>query len=327
MADPWSAFGSAAIGGGFDLLGSIIGSNASANARNEANRISQNQFHEQMQWQKELAMSGIQMKVNDAKAAGIHPLYALGAPPANFSPIAVGGGASDDSGSIWSRGLSSMGQNISRAMLQSRSKDEREEAFLETARQQQLERGRLENDYLASRNAMLTQQLSAPFPVRTSPGAVTPSVESVPTLGSANGQASGLGVYEPKPTETDTSLPSNRSQSAGPPVSERQFAWTGTGYAPLRPKVQGGSGDLEDPTHIAWVIRNQLLPWLNMGDSYAPAKEWLPQGATGWRFHKGTGEWRPVYQFDWKGHGAPRSDRFLTWQGARANRRNYGGPR
>lgn len=39
------------------------------------------------QMQMDLAKNNIQYKVADAKKAGVHPLYALGAPSANFNPV------------------------------------------------------------------------------------------------------------------------------------------------------------------------------------------------------------------------------------------------
>lgn len=59
-----------------------------------------------IRYQKQFAKKGIQWRVNDAKAAGLHPLYALGAQVPAFSPVM------DATGS----GLQSMGQDISRAV-------------------------------------------------------------------------------------------------------------------------------------------------------------------------------------------------------------------
>lgn len=54
--------------------------------------------------QKEFAQMGIRWKVADAKAAGIHPLYALGANTVSFSPSYIEGGTDN--------ALSRMGQNL-----------------------------------------------------------------------------------------------------------------------------------------------------------------------------------------------------------------------
>lgn len=70
------------------------------------------------QLQREFAQQGIRWRVADAKAAGIHPLYALGASPVQFSPTAVG-----DTG--MPNAVNQMGQDLSRAMLQGKTQPER----------------------------------------------------------------------------------------------------------------------------------------------------------------------------------------------------------
>lgn len=84
------------IAGGADLLGGTIGGIGSSSAGEANARI-----------QRKMAQHGISWKVADAKAAGIHPLYALGATPFSYSPSHVGGG---------DYGISQAGQNISRAI-------------------------------------------------------------------------------------------------------------------------------------------------------------------------------------------------------------------
>lgn len=77
-------------------------------------------LHEQMDMQREFAQMGIRWKVADAKAAGIHPLYALGASGASAAPISVG-----DS---YGPALAQAGQDISGAMLRGQTQRERSEA-------------------------------------------------------------------------------------------------------------------------------------------------------------------------------------------------------
>lgn len=103
--------------------------------------------------QKEFAQHGIRWRVEDAKAAGIHPLYALGAQTQSFSPIHVG---TDFAG---------MGQDISRAIDATRTSGERADARLAALT---LERAELENDLLRSQilgsKAALLQQVGPAFP-------------------------------------------------------------------------------------------------------------------------------------------------------------------
>lgn len=68
--------------------------------------------------QKEFAQHGLRWKVADAKAAGIHPIFAVGANTPTYSPQAAVG--SDF-------GVSAAGQNISRAIEAGQTRREREE--------------------------------------------------------------------------------------------------------------------------------------------------------------------------------------------------------
>lgn len=91
------------ISGALGAVGSIAG--GLIGAHNSNNIAAQN-----IAMQKEFAQNGIRWKVEDAKRAGIHPLFALGANTSSFTPV---GGYSGDYGV--SDALSSMGQSIDRA--------------------------------------------------------------------------------------------------------------------------------------------------------------------------------------------------------------------
>lgn len=87
--------------------------------------------------QREFAQMGIRWKVEDAKAAGLHPLYALGGGSA-FSPSSFAVGGSGSASSSFSPapvsdggGLAQMGQNISRALAAAQTPEERMAAKLE----------------------------------------------------------------------------------------------------------------------------------------------------------------------------------------------------
>lgn len=68
--------------------------------------------------QREFAQSGIRWRVADAKAAGLHPLFALGGATTLYSPPPITTGLGD--------ALSSMGQNLSRSVQAQESELERE---------------------------------------------------------------------------------------------------------------------------------------------------------------------------------------------------------
>lgn len=120
------------------MLGELIGGLASAGVnwfQGERNRESQERLAAQnIALQREFAQSGIQWKVADAKAAGLHPLAALGTQTTGFSPVSVG-----------STDFGSMGQDIGRAVKAALSQEDRD---AEELKQLTLERARLQNDAL-----------------------------------------------------------------------------------------------------------------------------------------------------------------------------------
>lgn len=136
---------------GLPLIGDLIGA-ASQQRANRENRLMQEKF----------ASQGIRMRVEDAKAAGLHPLFALGASVPGYSPSAqpLFNGAE-------------LGQNIGRAASQF-SQDERE---LRAAQLRAINAGAMKDEALAAaaasemaRNAQ-EQYVSRPpvaqaFPVR-----------------------------------------------------------------------------------------------------------------------------------------------------------------
>lgn len=126
-----------------NLLGGLFGSKSAADANAENIKL-----------QKQFAQQGIRWKVADAKAAGIHPLYALGAQTTSFQPSSVGdplGGA-----------LADMGQNIGRAIDSTATAGERATGKAITALN--LERAGLENELLRTQIARERGQIGPPFP-------------------------------------------------------------------------------------------------------------------------------------------------------------------
>lgn len=143
----------AIIGAGASLLGGLLNKSSSdqANALNRENALRQEAL------QREFAQSGIQWKVADAKKAGVHPLYALGAQTTSYSPVSVGAVGDTSLGS----GVASAGQDLSRAIAATSSKSTRTEA---AAAALSLERAGLENELLRSQIAKTRAQIGPPMP-------------------------------------------------------------------------------------------------------------------------------------------------------------------
>lgn len=110
-----------ALGGAIGAVGSLIGGGVSASQSKANSRLN-------YEAQKEFAQNGIRWRVEDAKRAGIHPLYALGANTASFSPVQGYGG---DFGV--SDAFANFGQGIDRAVQAKMTRQERDR---EDARQE-----------------------------------------------------------------------------------------------------------------------------------------------------------------------------------------------
>ena len=161
-------------------------------------KLYKKEIQRQNQWsqknidlQKEFAQSGIRWKVEDAKAAGIHPLYALGANTTSYSPVSVGGVSAPGSTPYASSGGSSLGgaladagQNIGRAVSAMATPQEK------IANGLALKNMELQNDLLASQIYQNYARSRAPGTGPGMPGASGPrgSMEFGP-----------LGVISPPP--------------------------------------------------------------------------------------------------------------------------------
>lgn len=116
MAFPFDAAigaGASLVGSGLSFLGGqeAMGMNASQNA------IANQNAQQQLAFEMAAAHNGIQWRVDDAKAAGISPLVALGAPTFNPGAIGISGGNFDNPYSGAAHGLEAMGQDLSRAAM------------------------------------------------------------------------------------------------------------------------------------------------------------------------------------------------------------------
>jgi len=152
------------LGSGLGAVGNFVGGMMDRSAAKDVNIQNQYQAALNRKDQYEFAQSGIQWKAADAKAAGIHPVFALGGSTSSFSPISVGSTAPSGMASA----LGDMGQNLGRAVNSTMSASDRKEVAdtLKRKTAQELERGDLENmvlkQRLASQSAQVTQGSKAP---------------------------------------------------------------------------------------------------------------------------------------------------------------------
>jgi len=200
--------------------------------------------------QREFAKSGIRWKVEDARAAGIHPLFAVGAGGASFSPSSVVG-ASPSSGSYDpvrahdpgprdGGGWRALGQDLSRAAEAAMTRNDR---VTQRLQELQLTRGELENQILAADLAKKTNQLGPPMP-------------------GADPFGSGLGSWDILPPEISSSMPGKPAQTAGVAKPSVQWADVGDGVVAMPPKDLGVEDEFGAPLMFEWWARNRISPYL-----------------------------------------------------------------
>lgn len=210
------------------VLGGIFGRDA-----NEDNRSAQEAF----------AQHGIRWRVADAKAAGLHPLFALGGSGASFSPSAQPVMTASEGAAL--------GQNIGRAI----AGNELEDAQLALVRAQQkkteMETLQLASDIkLQEQRASPTAQVAQAFPVRM-PGAPVGN-----NLGEINPDGSWM-LPQPVPLAPLNHPPAYLSSSDAKPAL-RPWAVAGVpGGQVLLPDAQNFAEaleSLENPANQAFIL-------------------------------------------------------------------------
>lgn len=127
---------------------SVEASNASNRASSEA------QARANIEMQYEFAKNGIRWRAEDAAAAGLHPMAALGASGAQASPVySAFNDQPVSKGDSW-RALSSMGQNIQRAVMATQTQAERTQEALRSVNMQK------QNDLLDVQIGLAKQDLA-----------------------------------------------------------------------------------------------------------------------------------------------------------------------
>lgn len=283
-----SAIGGA-VGGLLGGVGSIVGagmSGANAAAINQAN----------YEHQKEFAQNGIRWKVADAKAAGLHPLAALGAQTSSYTPSAVVGDAPDFSF------LRDIGQDVGRAIDAKSTAAERaaNKDKIDQGTNLELEGKQLDNEYkrtlIASQKqddalrlanaavrASWSQQLPPPMPRLGPDGTLMP--------GQSNATSPG-DIIDAKPPEVTLNAPGRPNVEAAS-INELAFSRTGDGgYAPVMSTDAKNRLEEDVIGTLNWNSRNRLAAWFDL-DRAKPPKAWLPRGKTDWSYSIDRGAWYP----------------------------------
>lgn len=272
MAFPFAAIGGA-LGGLGQLAGGLSGlfGGGNNNAALNASRINADQDRA---FQLAAATQGIRWKVNDAKAAGIHPLYALGAPTFNPSPTSLmsDGGSSSNMGAS----LAAMGQGVERALMAAAPQEERDATIMT---QLGLERAQLQNELLRTQIASIA--------ARTQADQIGPPGASLKPAGMIDGQT---GSYERKAPEVLNTQPTDKASTAGP--SQPSVRWERNPDGSVVAMPTANMDDFSSPGYTNFMYQNRIAPVLK--GTGKPPDHMLPEGAVGWRFTF-PGVWAPVF--------------------------------
>ena len=278
----------AAVGGIAGLIGSGQ-SQANASRLNELN----------YQHQKEFAQNGIRWKVADAKAAGLHPLAALGASTAQYTPATAIGDSPD-----WSF-LADAGQSIGRAVDAKRTQQERveQQQKQDAAFALKAENQKAENDLIRAQTASIQQDMAL-RQAKASEQAVRTQqqVPAMPSLGRdgsvipGQGDATSPAGIEAKPAEIVVNDPQTRTAEAGSHPDKRWLRTSTGGYQPVRSEAAQQALEDDIVGSFRYDMRNGLANMANSQDN-APPRAFLPDGGRGnyfWFWDGVLGEWYPV---------------------------------
>lgn len=265
------------IGSFFGPVGTLVGGAFDEFSSDRSDRQQQERTNNQnYAAQKEFAQKGIQWRAEDARAAGLHPMAALGASGSAFTPsfqtfTGSGGGSAL---------MDAMpGQNTQRAARAEMTDQERELHAL-AVRRGQLENQLLEGQITQLWSSIMGQPSNPPAPGPRAPGAVN---------------RHGQGNVAIVPSKQESSRVGDRGATAGnSPATRGVDVTNGVTLDLINPEVAEsleGYGILQAP--IAAGI-HALRGTSKLIDRYKPpSRDLLPPGHS-WKWSLSSGSWVPV---------------------------------
>lgn len=293
-------FAASIVNAGASIAGNLM-NNAASREMNEDSWSRQMAINSMnYEAQKEFAQHGIRWRVADAKAAGLHPLAALGASPLGFSPsfqsAAMSFGENYDG---FADAAKSMGQYLGRAIEAKATEKERAEvaAYESEARKLDLENKQLQNDSLRQR--MVDNALASMQAVRNQAGQPPAMQDVIPTnsagrLGQGDSHPTRLTTV--KPVEVAASHPLTKFAEAGLHPEVAFYESGDGGKSPLRSDKAAQA--LEDDLlgTLRWHVRNGLGTFMS-DQRYAPPRTDLPDKGRDpdwyWVYDNIRGSWYP----------------------------------
>lgn len=285
MADLLGSIGGPLVSAGIGLIGSKM----TADATNKAARLNAiaqatennmaREYNEKMYWiqagrddaaaarnealQREFAQSGIQWRAADARAAGIHPAFALGAPGASYSasvgtaspPTYTPGEVKPYAGASMGSGIASMGQDIGRAITAGSQELERQNQIAAETQKAQLQNVQLQNVLTASQIRKNLQPATGP---------ALPTQNMRPMIDGQGNAPKSTDRVDVKKMETQHRSSEN---PAAEPADIADIGYARTGKSTYMPVPSDINKDrIEENAYLeaSFVIRNLIAPLLGM---------------------------------------------------------------
>lgn len=238
-----------AIGAGVGLLGGVL-----------SNMSSERQTDRGYSFQERAAKEGIQWKVEDAKRAGIHPLYAMGAPSFSMQPIVT----QDNIGPS----IREMGQSIQDASRNTLSEQQKAMQFMEyQVAASQVKRNDAEAELFRTQAAKNLQGNGSN---------INPPGLGIHNEMGQNPTGGGQGFYEVKPAESISQKIGMPESSAGenPTLQLRRLP----GGLPMFMDIAEGDSPEETwkeksiPATIGLIMHNQRIFGGNWAEDFIRSK-------------------------------------------------------
>lgn len=243
------------LGGLVGGIGSVLGANSASQDR---------------KLQKQFAQNQIQWKVQDAIKAGIHPLYALGAPPSMYQPVGDGG---------VSAGLSQMGQDISRAFSAGADRKQRaaEMAMALQAHELAMRRGSAEIDLIQSEIMRNKASVGPPLPLANDRNGIS----GLPVPRGA--------LVDRRPMRMNETFPGQPWSEPAPVATTGWQSLEDGGLIRVPSEDYAARATDNEVLEFDWAWRNRVIPWFRGNSGTRPP--FAPREGHEWYFDRWRDAW------------------------------------
>lgn len=239
----------------FDIAAAGIGAVGSLIGGRKASKSADANTRAQIAAQERFAQQGIQWRVRDAKAAGLHPLFALGAQVPAFSPVPFDSSSRGQS-------ISDASQHIGRAVAATQTVLERRAAAAQVKLlESQADEQELRTDFLRSQLILETQPGMQTFPVVDPAHDLSPDTQMIPGPNAPPVNQSNIDFMDPGAPFRARAYPSKRAFDLAQNANEfpmwTEFRIGKNHHAQL---MGGATGDPSEA--LESIAESPILMWM-----------------------------------------------------------------